>query len=450
MRSPLRRLSLQTKLIISFFLVIVLATIGGYWFINRSVNRAFSDFSVRSVTMQDQLLIQLIVSYYDRTGSFEGVAEILGRGPRGIPFFLVDSNRTVVFAPEPRYVGRRLDESQVKEGQPIVLQTGETWTVLPYVPAGGRPDDLEQAFLRTIRRALWFGGFAAGVAGLLLSLFLLRQTTSPLRRLEAATRRIAEGHLDERVDWVTPDEIGRLAESFNEMAESLESAEQAKRQMIADVSHELRTPLSAVRSALEGLRDGLIDADQETFTALHNRVLLLTRLVNDLHQLALADAGRLSIHKHPTHISTVVEGILDTIGAQLEDAGILLDEEIDPNLPPVDVDPHRIEQVLLNLLSNAIRHTPKGGSIRFLGRRDASDELLLSVCDSGPGLHPDELERVFDRFYRADEARTSEGGAGLGLAIAKALVEAHGGRIWAENAPTGGACFHVALPMASI
>ena len=448
MRSPFRRLSLQTKLLASFAIVIVLATIGGYLFINQSVNRAFADFAVRRFSLEDQFLIQVVANYYQRTGGFEGIAEILKRGPRGIPFFLVDSSRIVIFAPEARYVGRRLEEAQVKLGQQLVLSTGETWTALSYPPESlQRFGALERGFLRTTRRSLWLAGGTAAAAGLLLALLLLRQTTSPLRRLEAATRRIAEGHLDERVDLDSPDEIGHLAASFNDMAASLESAEQAKQQMIADISHELRTPLSAVRSALEGLRDGLIEPSQATFTALHDRLLLFTRLVNDLHQLALADAGQLSIEKQPTPIGTVVEGIVDAVGAELEDAGITLEEAVDPQLPILEIDPHRIEQVLLNLLSNAIRHTPSGGRIRLSARQDPGGDLVVSVCDSGPGLRPGELERVFDRFYRADPARASDGGgAGLGLSIAKALVEAHGGRIWAENAPQGGACFHVALP----
>ena len=449
MRNPLRRLSFQTKLLSSFAVVIVLATIAGYVFINQSVGRAFSNFAVQRLSLEDQLLIQLIANHYLRSGSVEGVAEVLGRSQRGVPFTLVDAARTVIVSPDPRLVGKQVGEDEVRQGQRVILPSGETWTVLQRMP--GPPPafgGLERGFLLTTKRALWFAGFTAGAAGLLLAILLLRQTTSPLRRLEAATRRIAEGHLDERVHLDSSDEIGRLAMSFNDMAASLESAEQAKQRMIADIAHELRTPLSAVRSALEGLRDGLIEPSQATFTALHDRLLLFTRLVNDLHQLALADAGQLSIEKRPTPLAAILEGIVDTVGAEMEDAEITLVEEIDPDVPTLDVDPHRIEQVLLNLLSNAIRHTPSGGEIRLVARRDSDAAVVISVCDSGPGLPPDALERVFERFYRADTARSSEdGGAGLGLSIAKALVEAHGGRVWAENAPQGGACFHVALPI---
>jgi two-component system sensor histidine kinase BaeS len=447
MRSPLGRLSLQTRLLISFAIVIVLATAAGYLFINRSVNRAFSDFTVRSFTMQDQIMVQLIVAYYAQNGSLEGLVDLLNRDPRGTPILLVDPDRRVVYAPEERYVGRRLDESQLREGQAITLPTGEIWTLVPYRSVAGR-DELESAFLRTTRRAMWLAGSTAGLAGLFLALFLLRQTTNPLRQLEAATRRIATGHLDERVEVRSSDEIARLARSFNEMAESLQAGEQTQRRLIADISHELRTPLTAVRSALEGLRDGLIDPTEATFAALHDRILLLTRLVNDLHQLALADAGQLSIQRRPTRLQPIVDGIVETVGAQVEDVGLILEEQVDADLPALDIDPQRIEQVLLNLLSNAIRHTPQGGRILLRAERNDNIEAVVTVCDSGPGLPPEELPHVFDRFYQADPARAG-GGAGLGLSIARALVEAHGGRIWAENLPEGGACFSFTLPLAA-
>ena len=208
--------------------------------------------------------------------------------------------------------------------------------------------------------------------------------------------------------------------------------------------HELRTPLTAVRTALEGLRDGLIEPTSEALASLHDKILLTTRLVQDLHQLALSDAGRLSIHRTPISLPAIVESIVETIGVQLEDAGVALQQEFD-ELPPVLVDAQRIEQVLLNLIANAIRHTPAGGSI-LIEVRAAGSDVQVDVCDSGPGLSDGALDHVFDRFYRDDSARAGDAGAGLGLSIAKALVEAHGGRIWAENAPAGGACFRFTLP----
>lgn len=447
-------LSLQSKLFISIVAIIVLASVIGYLFINYSVREAFSTFTVRSFTMQDRQLSLLIVAYHNRTGSFDGVVEFLEQAEARVPLLLVDPSGNVVYPTDWDAAGHRLTDEELQQGQGLILPDGERWILVPYRVSPERAE-LERVFLRRIRRSLWLAGLAACAFGLLISILLLRQVTRPLKRLDTATRRIAEGNLNERVQVESSDEIGRLAHSFNEMVGSLEDAERVKKRMIADVAHELRTPITAVRSALEGLRDGLIAPTQETFTSLHNRILLLARLVGDLHQLALADAGQLSIERSPCSLSSVIDGIVETIGAQAEDAELTLNASIDPGLPPLDVDAHRIEQILLNLLANAIRHTPEGGGIRITAERREA-EALISICDTGTGLAPADLPHVFDRFYRADAARTSSGdasrpeeatGAGLGLPIAKALVEAHGGRIWAESAPDGGACFRFTLPV---
>jgi len=442
----LGRLSFQAKLLVAFVLIVLLTSIVGYLFINQSVNRAFSEFLSGAYTPQDRAVLQLVRGYYEQTGDLDAVLRFLQRGRPEIPVLVVDAAGSVVYAPDSRYIGRHLSNAQLNEGEAFALENGEIWTLIPSRIILGQ-DILERTFLHSTRRALWFAGLAALAVAILLSLFLLRQLTRPLHRLDAATRRIARGEFGEPVGIHTADEIGRLARSFDEMSASLAEAERTKRRMIADVSHELRTPLAAVRSALEGLRDGLIEPTPDTLAALHDKILLTTRLVRDLHQLSLADAGRLSIHPYPCHVGELVESIVETIGVQLEDSNVRLDRKIPIGLPPIVVDRQRIEQVLLNLLANAIRHTPESGMIS-IAATSRDEGVLVSVCDSGPGLTEDDLRHVFDRFYRADDARTSDGGAGLGLSIAKALVDAHGGRIWAENATAGGACFHILLPTA--
>jgi len=440
----LGRMSFQAKLLVAFVLIVFLTSLAGYLFINQSVKRAFSEFTVTTYTPQERAVLQLVRAFYEQTGSLDAVISFLERGRREVPVLLVDSDRTVAYAPDPRIVGRRLSTDQLEEGVTIELVDGEVWTVIPSRVVLGQAI-LEEGFLRTTRRSLWLSGLVAMAVAILLSVLLLRQITRPLRRLDAATRRIARGEFDERVGIHTSDEIGRLAQSFNEMAESLDRAERTKKRMIADVSHELRTPLAAVRSVLEGLRDGLIEPTPETLASLHDKILLTTRLVRDLHQLTLADAGRLSNRPAPCRIDAIVDTIVETIGVQLEDSSLRLDRRIAADLPPVLVDRQRIEQVFLNLLANAIRHTPEGGTIS-ISAAEHSGGVLTSICDTGPGLTETDLAHVFDRFYRADDARVSNGGAGLGLSIAKALVDAQGGSIWAENRPAGGACFHVLLP----
>jgi signal transduction histidine kinase len=291
-------------------------------------------------------------------------------------------------------------------------------------------------------------GIAAGGIALLLTFFLLRQTTAPLRALNEAAQKISQGDLSHRVTVHSDDEFGHVARSFNQMASSLEKTEQVKRNMIADIAHELRTPISIVRAGLEGLMDGVLPATGESFAGLHTKTLLISRLVDDLHQLALADAGQLAIHKTECDLRELLRHIETTVGAQLEDQQIQWMSEIPPDLPSVQADVQRMEQVLLNLLSNAMRYTPVGGVIRVKAFAIDNRQIQVSVCDSGPGIPEDALPHVFDRFYREDKSRArSSGGSGLGLAIAKALIEAHNGRIWAENAPGSGTCFHFTLPL---
>lgn len=441
----LRRMSFQSKLLVSFALIVLLTSLVGYLFINYSVGEAFSTFTVRSFTMQDRVLSGIIVGTYNRTGSFDAVIDSLEETEVNVPLLLVDPEGNVAYPRDWEATGHRLTEAEIAQGQAIRLPSGERWALVPY-RVDPEQAEIERVFFRRIRRSLWLAGLAAAAIAVLLSIFLIRQVTDPLRRLDVAAQRIARGEFGERVDMASSDEIGRLAQSFDRMAESLDRSERSKRQMIADVSHELRTPLAAVRSALEGLRDGLVEATPETLAALHDKILLTTRLVRDLHQLTLADSGRLSIHPAPCSIDEILDPIAETIGVQMEDAGIRLEQRMDEGLPKVLADRQRIEQVLLNLLSNAMRHTPAGGTIT-VSAEVLPGEIEITVCDDGSGLSDADLEHAFDRFYRADEARTSDAGAGLGLPIAKAIVEAHGGAIRAENVPEGGACFRFTLPI---
>ena len=461
MSSPLGRVSFQVKLLLSFALVILLATFVGYLFINSSVNRAFTDFTDfagRSFSEQDEVILQFVAEYYGRVESVDelvdlirqGTSEGQGAGGMGIPVAVVDADENVRYRPGGGPGGpsnASLSPEQLADGIELVLANGETAMIVPLFREARIPPELEEAFLRTTQRSLWWSALVVGLVGAALALLLLRQVTQPLRLLDDATQRITRGNLSERVRIESGDEIGHLARSFNEMAESLEESERTQKRMIADISHELRTPITAVRSALESLRDGLIPPTQEVFAGLHDRILLFTRLVNDLQQLALADAGHLSIHAVSTEIRDLIEGIEETIGVELEDAGLELHVELEPDLPAVSVDPHRIEQVLLNLLSNAMRHAREAGQVIIAAGRVDGKTIEISVCDDGPGLSKLEQAHVFERFYRVDAARASDGGSGLGLAIAKAIVEQHGGRIRVENGPGGGACFRFTLPI---
>ncbi len=451
----IRRLSFPAKLLISFGIIILLTTGLGYFLVNRAINRAFEDFAVRSTHRHANEFLQFFADYYRRTGSWDGLAEILRRaGPdRPLPpLLLTDSQGKVIIAPNYGWLGQDvlalgIPPAELNLTTPIEVDGRRVGTLIALRPREFR-NPLEEEFIQSARGALWLTGIAAGGIALLLAFFLLHQTTAPLRALDEAAQKISQGELGHRVTVQSDDEFGHVARSFNEMASSLEKTEQVKRNMIADIAHELRTPISIVRAGLEGLMDRVLPATGESFAGLHTKTLLISRLVDDLHQLALADAGQLAIHKTECNLWELLHHIETTIGAQLEDQQIQLISEIPSDLPSVQADVQRMEQVLLNLLSNAMRYTPAGGVIRVKACAIESQQIQVSVCDSGPGIPEDALPHVFDRFYREDKSRArSTGGSGLGLAIAKALVEAHKGRIWAENALGGGACFHFTLPL---
>jgi len=443
--SLVRKLSFQTKLVIVLLGVVLLVTTLGLTLVRISVNRAFSDLSQREGRAYDQWVRTLITRYPGHRDDLAGIGRFLEGSPRAPGFLLVSPEGQVVLAQDPSLVGQVLPPAEVARGTPIELPDGSQWTIVPVEESP--PPPLHEAFLQTVNRSLWIATGVVAVVALILALLLIRHLTGPLRNLAAAAHRIAAGDLTARVEETGEDELGKLAQSFNAMAESLEEAERSKRQMIADVAHELRTPITVLRAAVEGFEDGVLEPTPENLSALKDKVHLTARLIEDLQQLALADMGRLSLRQEPFPLEPVIADIAAMIGPQLEDGGIQLALDLPPDLPPAAGDRQRIQQVLLNLMANALHHTPAGGEILVTARADGS-EIEVSVCDTGPGINPEDAAHLFARFYRGREERAAGTGTGLGLSVAKAIVEAHGGRIWAENRPTGGACFHFTLPRA--
>jgi signal transduction histidine kinase len=299
-------------------------------------------------------------------------------------------------------------------------------------------------------RSIWWETLLAGAVAAAVALMLVRSLakglTAPLRDMSEATRRMTKGDYTVRVEAADrSDEVGRLADAFNRMAGELESVERLRRDLIANVSHELRTPISAIRAHLENLAEGVEEANPETLAVMLQQTERLGKLVE-----GLLDLSRLESGATPMEIEAV--GLLPlarqaAAEVQIARRGKHVEVVVDvPDGLVVAADPARIGQVLFNLLDNALRFTPEGGrvGIRAAGR-DGICELVVE--DTGPGIPSDRLGIVFERFYRVDPARSrSDGGAGLGLAIARTIVEAHGGRIWAETAPGGGCEIHLSLP----
>lgn len=298
--------------------------------------------------------------------------------------------------------------------------------------------DLFTSFQVSFNEALLLALLAAGVVAILVSLLLSRGVVAPVRILTAASRHIADGHYAERVLAAGPDELGQLAHSFNQMAEKLEQAEAMRRQLIGDISHELRTPLTAIKGSMEGLMDGILPATPETYQQIHQEAGRLSRLVDDLQELSRVEAGAYPIDIRPVAVSMLVQTTLKRFAAHALAKGIALVSDLPADLPPVLADQDRITQVLTNLVGNALQYTPAGGQVTILSTLHG-DEVHISVVDSGVGIPADHLPHLFTRFYRVDKSRSRQagGGSGIGLTIARHLVEAHGGRIWAVSGGEG-------------
>jgi two-component system sensor histidine kinase BaeS len=304
----------------------------------------------------------------------------------------------------------------------------------------------ETFLVSRLSRAAMVAGLIAGGISLLLAIYLTYQLCKPVRELTNAAQRLAQGDLTGRVKATKNDEIGQLGRTFNQMAESLQKAQDSRRAMTADIAHELRTPLAVQRANLEALADGIYPLTVENLNPILEQNHLLNRLVEDLRTLALADAGQLQLEKIHSDLAKIVENVAEHFKpkAAIEQIEIVIDKVGNDYMTWVDVG--RIEQIVNNLLSNALRYTPRGGRVE-ISMVSTPDLSIVSVHDSGEGIPPEALPHVFERFYRADRSRSRmEGGSGLGLAIARQLAVAHGGNLKAENHPLGGAVLILSLP----
>ena len=309
------------------------------------------------------------------------------------------------------------------------------------------PEITEEDVLDQVNDSLWKAGLITAGVALVIGLVLTRQITRPVKALITGARRLSKGELSYRVKTRSNDEIGELADSFNSMAATLEQAEQSRRQLTADIAHELRTPLTIIEGTVEGILDDVFEADSEHLNSIKEQTLLLTHLINDLRDISLAESGQLTLNLQPTDIVDLVKRVVTGFEPNAGEKNIRLDLSVSVESLEMEVDPVRMEQVISNLLGNAIRHTPEGGSITVAISRE-DDKLELSVSDTGEGITPEDLPHVFERFYRSGTSRSrKEGGTGLGLAIVKQMVEAHGGTVTVESTPGKGSTFLISLPL---
>lgn len=305
------------------------------------------------------------------------------------------------------------------------------------------------SFRAGVFEALGYAALAAALAAIGVGFFFSRHIVAPLRAMAQASQRISDGNYEERVQVVGGDELAQLATRFNQMAEKLEQTEAMRRRLIGDVSHELRTPLTAIKGSMEGLIDGVLPATSETYGQIFKEADRLARLVDDLQEISRVEAHAYQLDLRPLDVASLVRTVAKRLGAPFEEKRVALTLDLPAGLPQILADEDRLIQVLTNLTANALQYTPSDGKVTVSAHR-AGDFVRFSLQDTGIGIPHEHLEHIFDRFYRVDKSRSRQagGGSGIGLTIARHLVEAHGGRIWVESAGAGqGSVFQFTIPV---
>ena len=444
--------SLRFRLLVTVILIIV-AALGLMTFFGLfATSQMFERYQEQQGVMWIRHFRESLSQHYDRTGSWTGVqsrVESIGE-ITGQHVVLVDEQGRVVADSEDMMTGQSVKPGWAPPAARIT-QDGRQIGAL-YTNPGMHSMHRSHApgmFMSSVNRTVLWIAVGAGLAAILLVLGLSRRILSPVEALTAAVHRMEAGDLSQRVEISTQDEIGELGRAFNKMTGRLGRLEELRRNMVSDVAHELRTPLTNIRGYLEALQDGLIEPQREVIDSLHEETMLLNRLVDDLQELALAEAGQLHLERAPGDLAPLVRQAVAALLPQAGAAGVDLHVDLPPHLPRVHADPERIGQVLRNLLSNAVTHTPDGGAVTVSAEAGAVS-VRVSVRDTGEGIAAKDLPYIFERFYRADKSRSrATGGAGLGLAIARYLVEAHGGQIAVESQLGAGSTFSFTLPLAS-
>lgn len=469
------KLSLRARLILMTFVVAAVATATVGLLARQLTLIEFNRFLIKKEDdgSRAELSTLALTEQYEKSGGWQeaqAVIERMGSSAAGRQLILTDLRREVVAAYPPELLRSRIEISPdhdirweatvIRDGRQYQAQhelravphslltdsTGKPIGTLYYLPhPPERAGEAEEVFVDGLNRTILIAALVSASTALIIALALSRKMLRPIEALTVAARSMERGDLEQRVRITTHDEIGELAQAFNSMAESLARAEQLRRNMVGDVAHELRTPLTNIRCHLEMLQDGLEKPTSDFIDSLHDEAMLLNQLVDDLQDLALAEAGHLKIEPQRISVRTEVERTKTAWQRQVEEAGLTVAIDV-PEALEAHADPKRLGQVLRNLLANALTHTPAGGSINILAERLGA-EIRMKVEDTGRGIAAEAVPFIFERFYRTDASRQRRtGGAGLGLAIVKQIIEAHGGRVWAESEIEKGTSVFFTLP----
>jgi signal transduction histidine kinase len=448
-----KTMKLTHKLTLAFLLVSLIAIGLAAAFVGITTSIGFNKYLV---DQRQEQFVAIATDFYRTNDNWSGVDTVLreqgllppfaqpgSKPPDPQPFALVDQNRVVIIAGGEYQPGERIQKGVLAKGIGIEIDGLAVGTVLT---TGQTPmrSTIEQKYINSVNRSLLVAALGSAAIALLLGLFLARTLTHPLRDLTEATRQMAGGKLEQQVPVRSKDELGELAQSFNQMSADLAHANQARRQMTADIAHDLRNPLTVIGGYLESLQDGKLKPTPERFATMQAEVQHLQHLVEDLRMLSLADAGELQLQIQHVAPEELLGRIKAAYHHQAEERGIWLEAKIQPGLGEIALDLERMEQVLGNLVSNALRYTPEGGKIILSARRN-QDNLILEIQDNGSGISPEVLPHIFERSYRGDPSRSGNE-SGLGLAIVKSIVKLHGGQIDVESQLGAGSRFVINIP----
>ena len=433
---------------------------------HQNTNREFRTYVDANPAFADTVSRTLAVVY--TRGGWSDLTDVLPQllAFQGDRLVVADAGGKVIGDSANIALGQTVVQTGLSGGHPIQLMSGfqgggqviggppQTAQVVGqffYLGQAGSVLNAEQNFLNKTNRWLWLSGGIAVSIAIVLAIVLAYNFIRPLRALSFGANQIAAGNLGHRVEVKSRDETGKLAESFNVMAGSLEKSEDARKRLLADVAHELRTPLTIINGTVDAMMDGVLPTDERQLKIIKGETVVLTRLISDLRDLSLAEAGKLKLEKSTIDWADLIQWKLEQFRPLAEAKGVTLQFESAGGLPPVSADWVRMEQVLANLLSNAIRHTSEGGrvTVHLSGSTvDGKQAVTAAVADTGEGIPADKLEHIFDRFYRIEDsrARTEGNGAGLGLAIVRQMMAAHGGQVTVESHPGEGSTFFITLP----
>ena len=453
-------LALVAITLVSVLIVAVLANI--------TATAQFRQFVGRQDAISQAQLIDTLADYYQAKGSWEGVSNVLATarapfapptpaGSKGPPlprrtrgptnYVLADANGHIVIDDQRKRVGMALSGEEQAVALPITLADRP----IGFLMANSQEQELlleaQQSFLSQLRRNLIFAAVIASVMAVVMGALISRAIASPLSKLTQAARAFSARQWDTRAQRNGTQEIIEVADAFNNMAQSLQQAEVNRRNLTADIAHELRTPLSVIQGNLRAMLDDVYPLERSEIANVYDETRLLSRLVEDLRELALAEAGQIELKPQALDVSRLLQATADQFAVAADARSLSLNVQPVVALPAAFADGDRAGQVLRNLINNALRHTPEGGRVT-LAAELAHPFIKLIIQDTGEGIAPDDLPLVFDRFYRGDKSRArASGGTGLGLAIAKSLVEAMGGQIGVESALGQGSRFWFTVPV---